>query len=54
MKFAICECKECKDIEHSGYDGGFLIKFYGDVPPYHLQCPVCGSNRIKVRWIDHD
>jgi len=44
MKYAECYCEECNN--------SFKITFDNDIPPYSLTCPICGSDRVSVKWID--
>ena len=44
MKYAKCECKDCK-LE-------FMISFDGDLPPFKLSCIFCKSDNISYSWID--
>jgi len=30
----------------------FTITFKKNVPPWHIMCPVCGSENITIHWID--
>ena len=47
VKIAQCKCNDCPKEFNM-----FTISFKKNVPPWHIMCPVCGSENITIHWID--
>jgi len=47
VRIAECKCNDCPKEFNL-----FKIVFEKNVPPWHIMCPVCGSENITIHWID--